>query len=272
MKTKNLLWHGYLWVIIICLFLPLIWMISTALKTSEQIFAVGLNPFPDPVTVQHFLYVFNALPFIQYTWNTVFISIVVTIAKLFTSILAAYAFTQFRFKARDTLYYICLLTMFVPFAVTMMPNYLLLSKLGWLNTYTGVIMPQMADAMGIFLIRQSIRSVPASLIEAAYIDGIGHGKILFKVLIPLIKPSLVALGILFFINTWNEYFWPMLILNEKDMYTLPVALQTFTNLEGGSDWGAMMAAATITSLPPLIAYLVTQRYVVDTFVQSGIKG
>lgn len=274
MKTRNIevISHLTLWIVLIGLFLPLVWMISISLKTTEQIFSGALNPLPMPATVANYKTVIDSLPFLRYTWNTFFIAAMVTAGKLITSLLAAYGFTQFKFKGRDGLFSVCLLAVFVPFTVTMMPNYLFLSKMGWLNTYAGAIMPNLVDGLGIFLMRQSIRSVPASLVEAARLDGVGHVKVLFRIIIPVIRPSLVALGILFFINSWNEYFWPLLVLNDKQMYTLPVALQAFTNLEGGTDWGLMMAAASLTSLPPLFAYLITQKQVVDTFVQSGIKG
>ncbi|MDN5362576.1 MAG: sn-glycerol 3-phosphate transport system permease protein [Moorella sp. (in: firmicutes)] len=272
MKTKFPGWHFLLLLVAFISMLPLIWMLATAWKTPEQIFTASLNPWPNQATLANFTYVIGAVPLSRYIFNTFLIAVVVTAAKLVTSILAAYGFTQFTFRGRDTLFYLCLLSIFVPFTVTMMPNYLFMSRMGWLNTYTGVALPQMADALGIFLLRQSIRSIPPSLVEAARLDRVGHGRILGRVLLPAIKPSLIALGILFFINTWNEYFWPLLMINDKSMYTLPLALQMFTNLEGGTNWGAMMAAATLASLPPLVAYLLAQRYVMDTFVQSGLKG
>jgi len=272
MKVKEAGWHLVILTIILLLVMPLIWMLATAFKTPEQIFASSLNPLPVPATWKNFSYVTQVVPLGRYIFNTFVIATIVTGGKLLTSLLAAYAFTQFSFRGRDILFYLVLMTMFVPFTVTMMPNYLLMSKLGLLNTYTGVVLPQLADALGIFLLRQSIRSVPASLLEAARLDKIGHWRILRKVLLPAIKPSIVALSMLFFINTWNEYFWPFLMINDKHMYTLPLALQMFTNVEGGTNWGAMMAVATLTSLPPLLAYLITQRYVVDTFIHSGLKG
>ena len=271
-KTTDILSHLMLVIVLIGLFLPLIWMLATSLKSPEQIFSGDLSPIPKPATLTNYISVIESLPFLRYTWNTFFIATVVTAGKLLTSLLAAYGFTQFKFRGRDGFFYVCLLAVFVPFTVTMMPNYLFLSRMGWLNTYAGAILPNLVDGLGIFLMRQSLRSIPASLVEAAKLDGIGHAKILFRIIIPVIRPSLVALGILFFINSWNEYFWPLLVLNDKSMYTLPVALQAFTNMEGGTDWGSMMAAASLTSFPPLIAYLITQKQVVDTFVQSGIKG
>ncbi|MGB9662718.1 MAG: carbohydrate ABC transporter permease [Moorellaceae bacterium] len=272
MKVKIPWSHFFLLAVVLGSLLPLIWMLSTAWKTPEQVFQDSLNLWPHPATASNFAYVMRAVPLARYILNTLVIAALVTAAKMFTSVLAAYGFTQFTFRGRETLFYLCLLSLFVPFTVTMVPNYLFVSRMGWLNTYTGVALPQMADALGIFLLRQSIRSLPASLVEAARLDRVGHSRILRCVLLPLIRPSLIALSILFFINTWNEYFWPLLILNNKNMYTLPLALQVFTNIEGGTNWGAMMAAATLASLPPLLAYLLAQRYVIDTFVQSGLKG
>lgn len=272
MRVKEVGWHLVIILTILLLFIPLIWMVSTALKTPDQIFANSLNPLPMPATWNNFSYVKQVVPLGRYILNTFVIALIVTVGRLLTSLLAAYAFTQFSFRGRDILFYLVLMTMFVPFTVTMIPNYLLMSKLGLLNTYTGVALPQLADATGIFLLRQSIRSVPASLFEAARLDKASHWLILRKVLLPAIKPSIIALSILFFINTWNEYFWPLLMINDKHMYTLPLALQMFTSAEGGTNWGAMMAAATLTSLPPLLAYLIAQRYIVDTFIHSGLKG
>ena len=208
----------------------------------------------------------------RYTLNSLIVAAVVTAGKLGTSLLAAYAFTQFRFSGRGFLYYASVLSMFVPFVSTMLPNYLMLAKWGWLNTYWAVIVPHLADGMGIFLLRQSIRSIPQSILEAARLDGISHLGILRTIVTPVIKPSLVALGILFFVNSWNEYFWPMLVLNQKVMYTLPLALSMFANVEGGAEWGAVMAAATLTALPPLAGFLLARRYVVETFLHSGVKG
>jgi len=272
MKVKGFGWHLLLFLLAVCLLAPLVWMFTTALKTPEQIFSGSLNPLPEAPTAANFRYVTEVVPLARYVFNTLIIASAITVCKLLTSLLAAYGFTQFYFRGRELLFYICLLSMFVPFTVTMIPNYLLMSKMGWINTYVGVIFPQLADALGIFLLRQSIRSVPASLLESARLDGAGHGRILRQVLIPVIKPGLMALGILFFINAWNEYFWPLLMINDKSMYTLPLALQMFTNIEGGTNWGAMMAAATLTSLPPVVAFLVAQRYVIDNFIHSGIKG
>ena len=150
-----------------------------------------------------------------------------------------------------------------------MPNYLLIGKLGFLNTPWGVMLPELADGMGIFLMRQTMRGIPKSLLEAAVLEGASPVNILRLVILPLIRPSTLAIAIFFFINSWNEYFWPLLILQDKEQYTLLLALQMFISAEGGSEWGIAMAVATLTSLPPLILYLFSQRLILNTFMQSG---
>lgn len=164
------------------------------------------------------------------------------------------------------------MTFFIPITVVIMPNYLLISKLGLLNSAWGVMLPQFADGMGIFLMRQTIRGIPRPLLEAGRLDNAGPLTILTRIVLPLIKSSVIAMGIVFFINSWNEYFWPLLVLQDKGAYTLPLALQMFISAEGGSEWGVAMAVAMLTSLPPLILYLACQRYIINTFMQSGVKG
>ncbi|RKQ84701.1 carbohydrate ABC transporter permease [Brockia lithotrophica] len=251
---------------------PVLWMIGASLKTNVAISNDPLSLWPARPTLEHYRYVWTQVPFARYIVNTFWISLIVTVAKLVTSVLAAYAFSFYRFRGRDVLFYALLLTAFVPFTATMIPNYLIVAHLGLLSSVLGVALPQLADGLGIFLLRQAFRSVPLSFYEAALMERIGTLRILWYVLLPLVRPSLVALTILFFINTWNEYFWPFLILKEKSSYTLPIALQMFTNLEGGINWGAMMAASTLTSLLPLLAYALAQRQIMETFLHSGVKG
>ena len=188
------------------------------------------------------------------------------------SLLAAFAFVYYNFKYKEAVFNGMLLTFFIPITVLIMPNYLLMSKLGLLDTPYGVMLPGLVDGMGIFLMRQTMRSIPKPLLEAAVLDGAKPHQVLFKVILPLIKPSVLAISILFFINSWNEYFWPLLILQDKANLTLPLALQMFISAEGGSEWGVAMAVATLTSLPPLVLYGFCQRFIINTFMQSGVKG
>ena len=275
MKTETrqeLIWHVFLVVAIFLTLWPIVFMISTSLKDLNQVFESTLNPLPWPVTFDNYTTVLGNFPLFTYIWNTFFIAAMVTISKTVTSVMAAFAFVYYDFKYKESIFNGMLLTFFIPITVLIMPNYLMMAKLGLLNTPWGVMLPCLVDGMGVFLMRQTMRSVPKALLEAAVLDGAKPRQVLTKIILPLIKPALLANSILFFINSWNEYFWPLLILQDKDTYTLPLALQMFISAEGGSEWGIAMAVATLTSLPPLILYGFCQKFIINTFMNSGVKG
>ena len=275
MKTetrKELVWHLFLVVAIFLTLWPIVFMISTSFKDLNQVFESTLNPLPWPITFDNYITVLGDFPLFTYIWNTFLIAAIVTVSKTLTSILSAFAFVYYDFKYKESLFNGMLLTFFIPITVLVMPNYLMMAKLGLLNTPWGVALPCLVDGMGVFLMRQTMRCVPKALLEAAILDGAKPRQVLTKVILPLIKPALLANSILFFINSWNEYFWPLLILQDKDSYTLPLALQMFISAEGGSEWGIAMAVATLTSLPPLILYGFCQKFIINTFMSSGVKG
>ena len=272
-ETRNeLIWHGFLMVAIFLTLWPIVFMISTSFKDLSQVFESTLNPLPWTITFDNYTTVLGNFPLFTYIWNTFLIAAIVTVSKTLTSILSAFAFVYYDFKYKESLFNGMLLTFFIPITVLVMPNYLMMSKLGLLNTPWGVALPCLVDGMGVFLMRQTMRCVPKALLEAAILDGAKPRQVLTKVILPLIKPALLANSILFFINSWNEYFWPLLILQDKDSYTLPLALQMFISAEGGSEWGIAMAVATLTSLPPLILYGFCQKFIINTFMSSGVKG
>ena len=272
-ETRNeLIWHGFLMVAIFLTLWPIVFMISTSFKDLSQVFESTLNPLPWPITFDNYTTVLGNFPLFTYIWNTFLIAAIVTVSKTLTSILSAFAFVYYDFKYKESLFNGMLLTFFIPITVLVMPNYLMMSNLGLLNTPWGVALPCLVDGMGVFLMRQTMRCVPKALLEAAILDGAKPRQVLTKVILPLIKPALLANSILFFINSWNEYFWPLLILQDKDSYTLPLALQMFISAEGGSEWGIAMAVATLTSLPPLILYGFCQKFIINTFMSSGVKG
>lgn len=278
MKTKLASWQeewGYHLLLLIAVFLmlwPIVFMLSTSLKDLNQVFESTLNPLPFPPTFDNYTNVLENFPLLTYIWNTFFIAIVVTMSKALTSVLAAFGFVYYDFKYKETIFNGMLLTFFIPITVLIMPNYLLMAKLVLLDTPYGVMLPSLVDGMGVFLMRQTMRGIPKPLLEAAILDGATPWQILRKVVLPLIKPSVLAISILFFINSWNEYFWPLLILQDKHNLTLPLALQMFISAEGGSEWGVAMAVATLTSLPPLVLYGFCQKFIINTFMQAGVKG
>lgn len=272
MKIKESKWHVLFWIIIGIQIFPLVYMISISFKSMDQIFSDPLSLIPKVITFRNYKYIFENVTIFKYIWNTFLISSVITFGKILTSILAGYVLTFKNFRGKKLLVLLILGTLFVPFTVTMIPNYLTISSLGLLNTSLGVILPQLADGMGIFMIIQNMKGIPKSILEVARLDNIKETKVLAYIIIPMIKNSIISMGILFFINSWNEYFWPLLILSDKKNYTLSLALQMFISSEGGNDWGVTMAIAGLTIIFPIIMYAFFQKKIMTSFTKSGVKG
>ena len=274
MKTKDrqIGWHLFLVVVVFLLLMPIVFAISNSFKTMQEAFNTVFQVIPLHPTLENYRHVFDKLPFVKITLNTFLIASTVTIFKTITGLLAAYAFVYFRLKGKGFLYFIMLSTLFIPFTVTMIPNYLLISKIGLRDRIWGVALPQLADVLGIFLLRQAMRGIPLALIEAARMENIRHMKIMRDIVIPLVRPSIISTGIIFFINSWNEYVWPVLILKSKENYTLSLALQMYISAEGGTEFTIAMAVSVLTMLIPLVLYIIFQRYIINTFAASGLKG
>lgn len=271
-EKKQIGWHIALGLFVAFLLYPLLYAIGTSFKTLADATNHVLSLIPTQFSVTSYQTVFNSLPYIRITLNTLLIACCVTGFKVFTGIFASYGLVFFRFKGRNVLYFFLISTMFIPFTVTMIPNYLTIGKMGLLDTPWGVILPQLADATGIFLMRQAMRTIPVSLIEVARMDNAGHLRIMRDIVVPLIKPAIVSSGIMFFINSWNEFIWPKLILKAKEQFTLSLALQMFINGEGGTDVTVAMAVSVMTMMVPLVLYLIFQRFIINTYAASGIKG
>ena len=274
MKTKDrqIGWHLFLVVVVFLLLMPIVFAISNSFKTMQEAFNTVFQVIPLHPTLENYRHVFDKLPFVKITLNTFLIASTVTIFKTITGLLAAYAFVYFRFKGKGFLYFIMLSTLFIPFTVTMIPNYLLISKIGLRDRIWGVALPQLADVLGIFLLRQAMRGIPLALIEAARMENIRHMKIMRDIVLPLVRPSIISTGIIFFITSWNEYVWPVLILKSKENYTLSLALQMYISAEGGTEFTIAMAVSVLTMLIPLVLYIIFQRYIINTFAASGLKG
>lgn len=265
-------WHIILMIFVIVSLFPIVFAISTSFKDLSEAYNNVFGIIPNNPTLNNYLEVFKRLPFTKITSNTFFIATLVTVFKVITSVMAAYAFVYFDFKYKNILYFILISTIFIPFTVTMIPNYLTISKLGFNDSLWGVILPQLSDATGIFLLRQSMKTIPKSLIEVAEIEKVSHFKRIRDIIVPIVRPAIISTGIMFFINSWNEYVWPVLILKTKENFTLPLALQLFISSEGGTDFTIAMAVSVITMIIPLILYITFQKYIINTFTASGIKG
>lgn len=271
-KKTQWIWHLILILCVIILLFPILFAISNSFKTLSDAYKNVFELIPLHPTLENYKKVFENLPFVKITINTFIIATVVTLCKTITSLLAAYAFVYLPFKGKNTLYFIMLATMFIPFTVTMIPNYLMISRIGLTDSMWGVMLPQLADVLGIFMLRQAMRGIPKSLIEVVNLEKVGNLKILLDIVVPLIRPSIMSIGIIFFINSWNEYVWPVLILKTKDNYTLSLALQMYISAEGGTDFTVAMAVSVMTMVVPVILYLIFQKFIINTFAMSGIKG
>ncbi len=270
-ERKEIKWHVLMWIVVIFLLIPIVFAVSNSFKTISDAMNNVFNLIPEEFTLKNYKYVFKRLPFFQIVMNTFTVAFTVTLFKLLTSILTLYSLVFFNLKYKNFIYYLLLSTMFIPFTVTMIPNYMTISAVGFRDNIIGVILPQMADALGIFLIRQAMRTIPKSLIEYAHLEDIGNMRTIKDIVIPLTKPAITSTGIIFFINSWNEYVWPVLILKSKENYTLSLALQMFISSEGGTEFTIAMAVSVLTMIIPLILYIIFQKYIIDTFSFSGIK-
>ena len=274
MKIKEMQpgWHQLLLCAVFLILMPIVFAVSNSFKTMQDAFNTVFQIIPARPTVQNYIHVSSKLPFLKITMNTFLIAATVTVFKTVTGLFAAYSFVYFDFRGKGILYFIMLATMFIPFTVTMIPNYLMISKIGLSDKIWGVALPQLADVLGIFLLRQSMRGIPRALIEAARMENVKNLKIMRDIIIPLVRPSIISTGIIFFINSWNEYVWPVLILKSKENYTLSLALQMYISAEGGTEFTIAMAVSVMTMVIPLALYILFQRYIINTFAMSGIKG
>lgn len=273
MKTDRtaIVWHILLLTGVVLLLFPLVYAFSNSFKTLQDAFNNVFSLIPEEFTLDNYRHVFERQNFLRITLNTFTIASMVTLFKVFTSLLAAYGLVFFRFRGKNLVYFILISTMFIPFSVTMIPNYITISSWGLRDTLVGVMLPQLADALGIFLMRQSMRSVPNSIIEYAQLEGIGHWKMLKDLIIPMIKPNIISTGIIFFINAWNEFVWPVLMIRSTDNYTLSLALQMYISSEGGTDFTIAMSVSVITMIVPIVLFLIFQRQIISTFSTSGLK-
>jgi multiple sugar transport system permease protein/sn-glycerol 3-phosphate transport system permease protein len=246
---------------------PVYWMFATSLRAPED--ALDQSPFPWPLSFENFAYVWETIPIGGMLVNTFTMALILAVAQLFIAVLAAYAFAVWRFPGQKLLMFLFIGSWLVPFQVTMIPNYLLVSQLGLLGTIGGVIVPQLSGAFAVLLMVQHMRAFPRELLDAAQMDGRSSWAILWTVVVPNMKPALAALGIMDFISAWNEYLWPSLIMRQGDAL-VQVGVRSFLTAEG-NNWGATMAAAGLACIPVLLIYILLQRYVVDAFVRSGLK-
>lgn len=261
--------HAVAVAVIVFIAFPVLWAISASFKPPDELYSLG--PLARHPTLDNYRIAITAFPLARLLLNTTLMAAGVTAGQVIAAVLAAYGFAAFRFRAKRALYSITVASILVPQVCLIVPNYLIVARLGWLGSYLGLIVPQIAGcAFGVMLLRQHVEAIPGSLVESAKLDGASHRKILTSLVVPLLRPAISALAVLVFVTSWNEYLWPLLVASGSGNSTIQVGLQLFETQQG-SEYGPMMAAATITTLPVLLIYLLNQRRVTDTFMRVGLR-
>ena len=253
---------------------PLAWMVLSSLKTPQETMQVPPVWLPSRPNLDAYAEVADVVSLGRSFWNSAVIAVVTTAAILVTSLMAGYAFAKYSFKHRDLLFAALLATMFLPPIVTLIPLYRLTGYLGLNGSLAGVLVPNLANAFGIFLMRQFIRGVPDELIEAARVDGSSEIRILFQIVAPAVLPAIAALILFAFVYHWNSYLWPLTVLQgNSDAYPIVISLSRLLSYNRGAmNTGLVMAGATLAVLPPVLLFVVLQRFFVDSIVASGVKG
>ena len=250
---------------------PFAWMVSTSLKPDLGVFATPPQLIPHPYEPGNYSRVVHVFPVWRFLVNSALVAVSSTCLQVATSAMAAYAFARLRFRGSNVLFLLYLATLMVPFQVTIVPLFIEMKYLHFVNSYPGLILPTIASAFGTFLLRQAFMTLPVELEEAAFVDGAGYWTVFTRIVLPLVRPSLATFGIFSFMASWNSFLWPFVITSSQKLMTLPVGL---ANLQGEhfTAWNLVMAGTTISVVPIVAVYLIAQKHIVRGFVFSGLKG
>ena len=272
-KTKDFRIPLYLGLIALSLFMlvPFYWMVISSLKLNKDVFSVPMKWWPDTMHWENYKIIWKKLPLVTFFFNTAKLPVITTIIQLCTSCFAAYGFTKTRFKGRDLIFLMYVTTIAVPWQVYMVPQFILVSRLGLNDTHLGLILMQAFSAFGVFLIRQFYISIPDELCEAARIDGLNEYGIFGKIVFPLGKPAMATLTIFTFTNVWNDFMGPLIYLKTKELKTIQLGIRMFIS-QFGADYAWIMAASVCSLIPVIIVFLSCQKFFVEGVAASGIKG
>ncbi len=267
-----ILWYAFLGGVAVVVVMPYFWMISTSLKGTAEIFTYPPTWIPSVWHFRNYIDAWNAAPFGRYFFNSFFVAVTVTLGQLVTCSLAAYAFARMEFKGKNVAFALCLSTTMISEQVTLIPSYLLLKELGWLDTYLALTVPFLASGFGIFMLRQAFMTIPKDLEDAAKVDGCGRLRFLVQIILPLTKPVLASQALFAFMSNWNSYLWPLIVTTSKNLRTLQVGLRYFVGQEGSTQWGIFMAATVFVSVPVVLFYFLVQKSFVEGIAMTGIRG
>ncbi len=267
-----LLTHGILIVGALTMLMPFIWMVMTSFKTLPEVLHVPIVWIPEKLTFASYITAWHKLNFLRYTLNTVIVTVSLTIGQLFLCSLAAYSFARLRFPGRDVIFFVLLSVLMVPAQMTMIPKYMLMIRLDWLDTYRGLIIPNLPSVYGTFILRQFFKSIPTELENAAKIDGCSYFRLYWNIFLPLAQNALIAFGIFVVIWAWNDFLWPLIVTTSDELRVLPVGIATLLGSFYSHEYNLIMAASVLATLPLIIVFIVGQKHVIAGISVSGIKG
>jgi sn-glycerol 3-phosphate transport system permease protein len=266
---------GYVPLVIATLvvFLPLLWMILSSFKQPGEIVTLDLKIMPESLNLQNYRTAMTTVPFAQFFLNSTIVTVAGATIKVLLAILTAYALVFVRFPFKNVIFMLILVALMVPPQVSILPNFILVAGIGGKNTLWGIILPGLGTAFGTFLLRQHFMTLPASILESAEIDGAGHWRRLWQIVVPVSVPSIATVALVTIVTEWNDYIWPLIITDRPETMTLPVGLTLLQNNEGNaSGWGILMAGAVLVIVPILIVFAALQRYIVAGLTQGSVTG
>lgn len=273
-KNPMLQLLAYLGLLFVLLLIgvPIYWMIIGAFKTTQEVYRVPPTWIPATPTFANFPRAWASAPFGRYYINTIITTLFGSGFEIFFAVTSAYAFVFLRFPKKEWLFLVLLAALMVPAQVTILPNYLTIAALGWINTYQGIIVPGASVAYGTFLLRQYYRTLPIEVLDAAKVDGAGHLRTLASIVLPLAKPAIISFGLISIVTKWNDFLWPLLVTNTREMRVLPIGIYWLKVEEGAIDWGVVMAGTLFVVLPVLFVFLYAQQYIVEGIAAGAVKG
>jgi ABC-type glycerol-3-phosphate transport system permease component len=269
----DILLYGFLILIALYMILPFVWMISSSLKPESEIFSVPPILFSRNMNLEAYKTVIFDQNILRILLNTIIVATGATAARLFFCSLGGFGFAKYKFIGKNSLFAILLATLVVPFSVTLIPLFVIMTRLKWTNTFLPLIIPGAASAFGIFFMRQYISTINNELLDSARIDGASEFTIFLRIIMPIVSPGMTSLGLIFFMGTWNDFLWPLVILKKPELFTLPIAInQMIQSMIGRPVYSQQMAAAVISIIPLLIIFLVFQRRFVEGITAGAVKG
>lgn len=275
MKTNKPHWAVYVFMGLLVTFMvvPFLYMLGTSLKTSEYILQTPPQLIPNPASFQSYVTLSEKIDLPRTFFNSLFVAIISTAGQILFAAMAAFAFARIQWRGRNVVFTLYLATMMIPGVVLIIPQFILVRQLGWMNSYAALIVPSMFSAFGTFLLRQSFLGLPKDFEEAALVDGANPFTIFWRIILPLSGPALATLAVMAFMGSWNAYMWPLFVARKAEFLTLPVALASFqAGPQALTQWNVVMAGGVVTVLPILIVYAFAQRWFTQGIVSSGIKG